>query len=87
MMEYFMPSISNFYGITIKMFFGDHNPAHFHAVYGEFNGVFDLDSLEMTEGDLPKRAINLIKEWATIHKNELIYIWENNDYIKIPGLK
>lgn len=30
-----MPEISRFFGIVIRMFFNDHQPAHFHAVYGE----------------------------------------------------
>ena len=30
-----MPEISRFYGIVIKMFFNDHGPPHFHAIYGE----------------------------------------------------
>lgn len=29
-----MPEISRFYGIVIKMFFDDHQPPHFHALYG-----------------------------------------------------
>ena len=51
-----MPEISRFYGIVIKMFFKpkEHEPSHIHAIYGETVGIFDLRSLEMTEGDLPK---------------------------------
>jgi hypothetical protein len=26
-----MPTISQFYGITIRMYFDDHPPPHFHA--------------------------------------------------------
>lgn len=37
-----MPVISRFYGIVIKMYFNDHTPPHFHALYGEYNGVFDI---------------------------------------------
>ena len=51
-----MPEIARFYGIIIKLFFGDHPPPHFHAVYGEYVGVFDINTLEMFEGDLPGRA-------------------------------
>lgn len=48
-----MPIISRFYGILIKMYFREHGVPHFHALYGEFNGVSDIDKLEMTEGDCP----------------------------------
>lgn len=30
-----MPTISAFYGILIRMYFGDHPPPHFHVRYGE----------------------------------------------------
>ncbi len=46
-----MPEITRFYGIVIKLFFGDHPPPHFHAVYGEYNALFSIDPLEMIEGD------------------------------------
>jgi len=49
-----MPEVARFYGIIIKLFFGDHPPPHFHAVYGEYVGLFDIRSLEMFEGDLPR---------------------------------
>ncbi|HJS19903.1 MAG TPA: DUF4160 domain-containing protein [Anaerolineales bacterium] len=50
-----MPVIARFYGIVIKMYFSqsEHGVPHFHAVYGEFNGVFAIETLEMIEGDLP----------------------------------
>ena len=28
-----MPEISRFFGIVIRMYFDDHNPPHFHAMY------------------------------------------------------
>ncbi len=61
-----MPVIARFYGILIKMYFSqsEHGVPHFHAVYGEFNGVFAIDTLEMIEGDLPSRSQKLVKEWA-----------------------
>ncbi|MGB3300421.1 MAG: DUF4160 domain-containing protein [Phormidesmis sp.] len=51
-----MPEIARFYGIIIKVFFGDHPPPHFHAVYGEHNALIGIESLEIIEGDLPTRA-------------------------------
>ena len=53
-----MPEIARFYGIVIKLFFGDHPPPHFHAVYGEFVGLFNIDTLEIIEGDLPQGREN-----------------------------
>lgn len=51
-----MPELCRFYGIIIKMFCEDHNPPHFHAEYQEHEAVFDINTLEILRGDLPKRA-------------------------------
>ena len=82
-----MPVIARFYGILIKMYFRDHGVAHFHAVYAEFNGVFDVNTLEMIEGDLPARAQRLVRDWAEQYKGELQRMWETQDYKKLPGLE
>ena len=82
-----MPVISRFYGIIIKMYFKDHGTPHFHAVYGEFNGVFEIDTLEMIEGDLPGRARKLILDWAEQYKNDLLVIWKNQEFKQLPGLE
>lgn len=66
-----MPEIARFYGIVIKIFFGDHPPPHFHVMYGEYNALFDIKSLDMIEGDLPRRAQKLVGEWARINQSEL----------------
>ena len=81
-----MPEIARFYGIIIKLFFGDHPPPHFHAVYGEHNALFDIETLEMFEGDLPNRARKLVVEWASLHQNELLEMWNNQEFRKLPPL-
>jgi len=69
-----MPVISRFYGIIIKMFFLDHNPPHFHAIYGEYNALININTLEIIEGDLPKKAQSLVLEWAKMYQKDLIEI-------------
>ena len=81
-----MPEIARFYGIIIKLFFGDHPPPHFHAVYGEYMGLFNLETLEMIEGDLPSRASKLVIEWATLYQNELREMWDKQEFHKLPPL-
>ena len=82
-----MPEISRFYGIVIKIFLTkEHNPPHFHAVYGEYTGLIDIKTLEMLEGDLPSKAQTLIKEWAELYKTDLMYMWESKTSKKIPPL-
>ncbi len=70
-----MPEISRFYGIIIRMFFNDHNPPHFHAEYGEYKCIVNLND-EVINGTMPKRALKLIFEWLDIHKEELLVNWE-----------
>ena len=82
-----MPEVARFYGIIIKLFFGDHPPPHFHAVYGEYVGLFDLNTLEMFEGDLPSRAHRLVLEWAKTNQSELLEMWNSQEFRKLPPLK
>lgn len=82
-----MPEIARFYGIVIKVFFGDHPPPHFHAIYGEYNALFSIDSLEVIEGDLPSRAQKLVLEWATLYQQDLLQIWNTQEFRKLPPLK
>ena len=83
-----MPEISRFYGIIIKMFFKpkEHEPSHIHALDGEYVGIFDLKSLEMTEGDLPRKAQELVKEWLTTHQEDLLKMWNEQNIWKLPPL-
>lgn len=70
-----MPEISRFYGIIIRMFFGDHNPPRFHATYGDDEVLVDINSLSVFAGKLSPRAQSLVIEWATIHQRELLDDW------------
>jgi len=71
-----MPTISMFYGIFIKMFFDDHAPPHFHVEYAEFKAVIDIQKLEVTEGHLPRRAQELVLDWAELRQKELLDDWD-----------
>ena len=83
-----MAELARFYGLIIKMFFrqSEHNPPHFHVEYGEFVGMIDIDTLEMIEGDLPRRALDMVKEWGVLHKAELETIWKTQKFVKLPPL-
>jgi Domain of unknown function (DUF4160) len=51
-----MPEVSRFYGITIHFFYDDHNPSHFHVYDAGKKAVFAIKTLEMIEGNIPKKA-------------------------------
>lgn len=84
-----MPTISYFYGIIIKMYFQDaeHNPPHFHVIYGEYEAEFNIETAEVLEGRLPMRASRLVRKWAGIHREELLEIWNTQHFIKIKPLE
>jgi len=71
-----MPEIARFYGIVIRMYFADHNPPHFHAYYGGKQAQVDINALSVFGGKLPPRALGLVIEWASAHKEELHELWE-----------
>jgi len=71
-----MPQISYFLGVIIRMFYRDHNPPHFHAVYADFEGIIDIEKNEIIGGELPSRVLVLVKEWTALHQNELMDNWE-----------
>ena len=56
-----MPEISRFFGIIIKMFFKDHSPPHFHVEFGEFRAIFNIQSQEIMEGNLPSKQLKLVQ--------------------------
>ncbi|MDP9224302.1 MAG: DUF4160 domain-containing protein [Actinomycetota bacterium] len=72
-----MPRISAFYGIVIAMYFRDHAPPHFHAIYGGFEATIVIETLEPLAGRLPTRALRLVQEWAGQHRAELEANWES----------
>lgn len=86
-----MPEISRFYGIVSIMYYDEHNPPHFHARYGNDEGVIQVDTTQMVEGFLPRRALNLVLDWAELHRLELIDNWERmrneQSFNKIDPLK
>lgn len=71
-----MPTISHFFGILIHMYIrGEHNPPHFHALYAEYEALIDIQTLEVIQGKLPRRALVLVLEWANEHRSELMEDW------------
>ena len=71
-----VPRISAFYGIVITMYYRDHEPPHFHAVYGEHQAQIVIATLEPLFGEFPARALRLVRDWAELHRMELQANWE-----------
>lgn len=69
-----MPELSRFLGIVIGIFSKEHPPAHFHAVYGEYQITVEIQT-GVVHGDFPKRALRHVLEWLDLHENELMENW------------
>ena len=66
------------------MFAGDHPPPHFHALYGEFEAVIDIRELRVIVGSLPRRALTLVLEWASEHREDLMEDWQLCEQMQAP---
>ena len=84
-----MPVLSRFYGIIIRMYFqqSEHNPPHIHAVYGEDVAEIDIQTRQILEGGLPPKALEMVREWILLHREELLHIWETQEFQTLPPLE
>ncbi|MCC6811521.1 MAG: DUF4160 domain-containing protein [Deltaproteobacteria bacterium] len=71
-----MPRISEFYGITISIYYSDHAPPHFHAYYGGREALIAIDTLRVLRGQIQRRALALVREWAAARQHELQANWK-----------
>lgn len=79
-----MPVVSQFFGILIRMFFNEHAPPHFHAEYGEFRATINIRTLSVQEGRLPRRALELVLDWAELHQTDLLNNWDQCQQHQAP---
>ena len=80
-----MPEICRFDGIVIRMYFDDHVPPHFHALYGADEALVGIDDLAVLQGRLPARAHGLVIEWAAMRQQELQDAWARAKRLESPG--
>ncbi len=82
-----MPTISQFYGITITIHFNEHEPPHIHVSYDDSNAAVSIETGDILAGSIKPRALHLVKEWLEIHREELLSIWETKEFAKIKPLE
>lgn len=84
-----MPILSQFYGIIIKMYFqqSEHNPPHVHVTYGGYIAEFSIKTGRVLEGKIPPKQAILVKIWLKTHRDELLGIWETQNFRKVTPLK
>jgi Domain of unknown function (DUF4160) len=86
-----VPVIPRFFGLVIRMYFLDHEPSRFHVLYGGDEAVIRIAPLTLLAGTLPRRALALVFEWATLHSDRLLENWRrlrsDESPIAIPPLE
>ena len=84
-----MPVLSRFYGIIIRMYFqqAEHNPPHIHAIYAEDTAEITIKTKEVIDGHLPPKALAMAREWITIHEEELLEMWETQEFKALDPLE
>ena len=70
-----MPVISLFFGIIIRMHYREHEPRHFHAEHQSQEGKFDFDGNQTVGNITSKNALDLIRQWAQLHRAALETNW------------
>lgn len=84
-----MPVLSRFYGIAIRMYFiqAEHNPPHIHAIYGDDVAEIAIKTGEVLDGHLPPKALSMVREWIEINKEDLLSIWETQEFRSLKPLE
>ena len=86
-----MPALSRFYGIIIKMYYiqKEHNPPHIHVIYGEETFSITIKDGTILDGELnpSSRTLFMVKEWMSLHKDELLKMWETQEFHEIEPLQ
>ena len=84
-----MPVLSRFYGIVIRMYFqqAEHNPPHIHALYGDEMAAIEIQTGNVLEGYLPPKALAMVQEWVGMYRDDLLRIWETQEFKKLSPLE
>ena len=70
-----MPVVSRFLGITISFYWNDHLPPHYHAKYGQYEVIVEIET-GVVIGSFPKRSLHHVLEWHDLHQSELVTNWK-----------
>lgn len=71
-----MPAVGQFEGISLYMYFKDHNPPHVHAFHGDNEVLLVIRDGSVLAGGLPGRHQAAAVAWVVEHTAELAARWE-----------
>ena len=84
-----MPVLSRFYGIIIRMYFlqKEHNPPHIHAIYGDDVAAITISDAKILESSLPGKALEMVREWITNNREDLLAMWDTQEFKQLSPLE
>ena len=71
-----MPTIAYFLGITVAMYYRDHNPPHIHVIYQGYEALLAIEDAHVLRGRLPPTALLIVRRWVTLRREALLANWE-----------
>ena len=82
-----MPEIARFFGIIIRMFAeagAPHHSSHFHAFYQNHVAIYNIETIDLINGGLPRKQQRLVEAWMEVHQGELLENWERLQSGQLP---
>jgi len=80
-----MPAVANVAGAAIRLYYADHEPAHFHAVAGDDEMLVRIADLGVMAGTLPPTQRRAVLEWAAERQDRLALAWVRCRQGEKPG--
>jgi hypothetical protein len=71
-----MPTVKLLDSIKILVYFKDHMPPHFHAIYNEYEVLIEIESLNVYSGYLPNKQMKRVHKYATEYQKFLAQKWK-----------
>src|SRR5690349_12266222 len=70
-----MPTIAIFQGIVIYMYWAEHGVAHLHAMFGEEEAVFSIETGKVIAGEMKRKRRKLVSAWIALRRDALLENW------------
>ena len=82
-----MPVIARLDGIVIRMYLSqsEHNPPHIHAIHGDDMVAMDIRTGKVLDGAFPPKDVARLREWVREHRDELLCIWDTQEFARIDS--
>ncbi len=74
-----MPTLKDFGNFKIRVYFGDHNPPHFHLVGPDFAALVAFSDLSVIGGSAPEKVLKEARKWAAENKAILQETWDQGN--------